>query len=162
METCTDWRKWPTETSWNSTIQCKVLHWREGLPGKEEPHAAIKAISRWREVNIPFYSALLSRYCIQLWGPKCKKDIDQLQWNWTCSASRREVFLGGPNNNQYLWRDYWEDGARIFTTVYGRRIRDNGHKWQQQRFRLDKRKKTFSPWGVSSSGTGCPEKLCSL
>lgn len=152
---------------WKNSVQSPA-------PGKEEPHAGIQSIiififidrskvSRWREVNTPLYSALLSPagiYPVQLFGPKCKEDIN-------CSEAglvhpQGDKVLWGLNNKKSLWRDYWEDGAGVFTTVYGRRKRDNVHKWQQQRFRLDKRKKTFSPWGQSSSGTGCPGRLCSL
>lgn len=40
---------------------------------------------------------------------------------------------------------------------------DNRHKWKQENFRLNiRRGETFSLQGQSSSGTGCPGKLCGL
>lgn len=46
----------------------------------------------------------------------------------------------------YLWRSYWDGRARFFADVHGGRIRDNGHKIQRGRFRLDISKK-ISWWG---------------
>lgn len=69
----------------------------------------------------------------------------------TCSETglvqpQEENFWGeDPNKSQYLWGDYWEDGTVVFSTVHGRRIRQNEHKQQQQRFRLDKVTKECFP-----------------
>ena len=43
----------------------------------------ISVVSKSREVILPLYFTLVRlylEYCIQLWGPQHKKDVDLLEW----------------------------------------------------------------------------------
>ena len=106
----------------------------------------------------------ITEYCIQLWGPQCKKDMDLLKW-----VQRRAMRTGAP----LLWRKservgavqpgvekapgkpycslsiyrrgpYKKDEDRVFTKACGDRTRGNGFKLQEGRFRFDIRQKLFT------------------
>ncbi|GAB0191715.1 hypothetical protein GRJ2_001636800 [Grus japonensis] len=127
--------------------------------------------SRLRDMILPLYSALVRphlEYCIQLWGPQYKTDIELLE-----QAQRRDtkmirglehlsyeerlrelgVFslekrrLQGDLTAafQYLQRAYKKDGDRFFSGAYCSKTRRfNGFKLKESRFRLDIRKKFFT------------------
>ena len=59
---------------------------------------------------------------------------------------------------QYLKGAYKQEGERLFTRVDSDRIRGNGFKLRQGRFRLDIRRKFFTQ-RVEHTGTGCPRRL---
>lgn len=56
-----------------------------------------------------------------------------------------EMGLGGPGSSfPTSWGGYQEDGTKLFTVRFGRRMRSNRHKLKQEKFRLNIRK-TFIP-----------------
>ncbi|KFQ74535.1 hypothetical protein N335_12491, partial [Phaethon lepturus] len=133
--------------------------------------------SRPREGILPLYSALVRphlQYCIQLWSPQHRKDMDLLEWvkrrvtkmirgmEHLCYEDRlRELGLFSLGKRslwghliaafQYFKGAYKKDGDRLFSRACCDRTRGNGVKLKEGRFRLDRRKKFFTarvvkPW----------------
>ncbi|KFV92010.1 hypothetical protein N326_08821, partial [Eurypyga helias] len=122
---------------------------------------------RSRDMIVPFYSALMRphlEYCVQLWSPQHKKDIDHLERvqrrvtkmirglkhlsceerleNWVCSAWRRlqDDLIAAFH---YLKGTYKKAGGGLFTKTCSDRTRGNRFKSKVGRFRLVIRKKFF-------------------
>ena len=126
--------------------------------------------SRLKEVILPFYSALMRPhlvYCIHLWGPWHKKEMDLLEWVHRratemirgleyLSYEERMRELGFFSlEKKRLWGDfiaafqylkgaYKKAGEGLFTKACSDRTRGNGFKLKEGRFRLDVRKKFFT------------------
>ncbi|KAK4818784.1 LOW QUALITY PROTEIN: hypothetical protein QYF61_019130 [Mycteria americana] len=124
--------------------------------------------SRSRERFSP--SALLSprlEYCVQLWGPQHKKDMDLLEWvqrratkmitgleQLSCEDGLRELRLFRLEKRklwehlraafQYLKGAYRKDGEGLLIRDCSDRTRGNGFKLKVGKLRLDIRNKFFT------------------
>ncbi|KFQ69705.1 hypothetical protein N335_14117, partial [Phaethon lepturus] len=115
--------------------------------------------SRLTEVILPLYSALVrphGEYCIQLWGPQHKKNMDlfeQVQMRDTkhfyedwlrelglLSLEKRRVWADLIAAFQYLKGAYKKAGEGPFTRACSDRTRVNDFKLKEGKFRLDIRK----------------------
>ncbi|KAK4827026.1 hypothetical protein QYF61_013160 [Mycteria americana] len=131
--------------------------------------------SRLREVILPLYSTLVRprlEYCIRLWSPQHKKDMDLLEQvqrratkmirgleHLSCEDRLRELGLFSLEKRtafQYLKGAYKKAGEGLFTRVRSSRTRGNDFKLKQGRFRLHIRKKFFT---VRVMEQDFPEKL---
>ncbi|KAK4828765.1 hypothetical protein QYF61_000790 [Mycteria americana] len=103
------------------------------------------------------YSALARphlEYCVQLWGPQHKKDMDLLErWDGGENRKSKSKKTHGLSQNQdrdllaayqYLMGAYRKDGEGLSIRECSDRMRGNSFKLTEGRCRLDIRKKFFT------------------
>ncbi|KAK4830076.1 hypothetical protein QYF61_008414 [Mycteria americana] len=123
--------------------------------------------SRSREVILPLCSTLVRphlEYCLQLWSPQHKKDMELLEWvqrratkmirgmeRLSYEGKAARVGVAQPGEEEAAGRPYSslpgayrKDGDRLFSKACCDRTRSNGFKLREGRFRLDLRKKFFT------------------